>query len=210
MSRRLGFLIAGMLGAVMVAGGTVAVLHPVRSSPRIERGQLALKDSFIEDTLADFAPGAVLRRDDDGALVIVNARFSEVEQAKQDRANAALKAGPSSITCAPGGDALRCAPIADDHVVAALRGGTTVYGRSAITGVTREGGQVPKVEADALTCGSPASDGTVQCWPVTQVAPPLLPTSDVVVYYDHFDVTFEGSRMIGMPGPGLTVPVAVG
>lgn len=203
MNRRIAFFVSGVLGATLVAGGILAVLHPsdqaTASGPRL--------DSFIEEALADFAPGAVVKRTEDG-LVIENARFAPDKQAEHDRAYAALGAGPSSITCAPTKDVLRCSPVADSQVVAALKAGTDVYGRTAITGVTA-GGNVPKVEADGLSCGPVASDGSIECRPVTQVAPPVLPSSDVVIYYDHFDVTFEGSHMVSAAGPRLTVPVAV-
>lgn len=202
MNKRIAFFMAGIAGAAVVAGGVLAVLQP--SGQAAASG--ARGDSFIEEALADFAPGATVQRTAEG-LVIANARLAPDEQARHDRAYAALDSGLASITCSPGKDVLRCSSIADDQVVTALRNGTTVYGRTAITGVT-PGGHVPKVEADGLTCDSETGDGTVECWPVTQVPPSVLPSSDVVIYYDRFEVTFEGSRMTIERGPGNTVPVA--
>lgn len=206
MNRRIVFFVSGVLGAALVAGGALAVLQSSDQASASSKSQPIGNESFIADSLADFAPGAAVKRTDEG-LVVVNARFSADEQAAHDRAYAALDAGPASITCADANGTLRCSPIDDDKVMAALKGGATVYGRSAVTDVQR-GGAVPKVEADGLTCGPKAADSTLECWPVTDVPPPVLPSSDVVIYYDHFDVTFQGNHMVMLPGPHLTVPVA--
>lgn len=206
MNRRIVFFVSGVLGATLVAGGALAVFQASDQASASSKGQPIGNESFIADSLTDFAPGATVKRTDEG-LVIVNARFSADEQAAHDRAYAALAAGPASITCADTNGALRCSPMNDDKVVAALKGGAAVYGRSAITDVER-GGPVPKVEADGLTCGPTAADGTLECRPVTEVPPSVPPSSDVVIYYDRFDVAFHGGDMIMVPGPHLTVPVA--
>jgi hypothetical protein len=191
-----------------MAGGAVALLQPFEQAGASADPRADSHASFVADALGDFEAGAAAKRSADGTLSIDNARFTPQRQAEQERASAAMAAGPSSLTCASSDDGLLCSAIAENKVIPALKRGTVIYGRNAITGV-RPGGHVPKVEGDALTCGSAAADGTVRCWPVTEIAPSVLAGSDVVVYYAPFNVSFDASGMRAHTAR-LTVPVSVG
>jgi hypothetical protein len=147
-----------------------------------------------------------VKRTADG-LVIENARLAPDKQAEHDRAYAALHAGPRASRALPATTRCDARRSRTPRSSSPLESGATVYGRTALAGVPPRG-PIPKIEADGLTCGPAATDGTAECWPVTQVPPPVIPSSDVVIYYDHFDVISKGSgRAIG-PGPRLTVRVA--
>lgn len=125
--------------------------------------------------------------------------------------NSAAAAGPNSITCDPGyGVNLVCTQVSDGSVIAALKRGDVVYGRTVIgfpSGANLQN-ERPTFESSDLVCRNGSADG-LDCTTAGTMQPTVASGTGALAFYKRYDVTFtpEG-RVIGHAS-APTIPLRV-
>lgn len=119
--------------------------------------------------------------------------LGEAQVGLDARMDRAVAAGAYSITCEPGDGRLVCVPVADADVVAALRRGETVYGRTVIGfsgGAKVADDGATRFETTDLVC-TDASGDSLHCLSVTEAEPTVRAGAETFVFYKKHNVTFD-------------------
>jgi hypothetical protein len=167
--------------AVIVAVGTV------RGALAFQSGDLSQEPTVTSSVLGDAQAGLTARMD------------------------AAEAAGAYSIGCEPGDGHLVCVAVADADVLAALRRGETVYGRTVIGfpgGAKVADDRGARFETTDLVC-TDASGDSLHCLSVTEAEPTVRAGAETFVFYKKHNVTFDkNGNPVGHLG-AATVPLRV-
>lgn len=213
MSRRLSVFIAALVGAALAAGGALTGLEPFKSAQAVSPPAGSLEheqEDALREILRESEPGARVTMKEGGGFSVVGKLNAEAA-AEATRAEDLAEAGPYTLRCDGGAEALRCAPVPDAEVVPALRrGDQALYGRTVHFGIPWAAieNRIPLLASDDLVCEGPASDGTMLCARAEDAKPTMPAGETTFVSYVPLRVTFVGERMIGQELGRLTVPLA--
>ena len=138
MSRRLFVFIAALVGAALAAGGALTGLEPFESAQAVSPPAGSLEheqEDALREILRESEPGARVTMKEGGGFSVVGKLNAEAA-AEATRAEDLAEAGPYTLRCDGGAEALRCAPVPDAEVVPALRrGDQALYGRTVHFGI---------------------------------------------------------------------------
>jgi hypothetical protein len=190
--KRTTMFAAAVVGAMAVAAGAFAFLSPFREARATSSGAPP-PPAAVDALLAEMAPGAVVRKHDDGSVSVFG-KNSPVVEAEMQRARQLARVYPTSVRCGGSGAVLDCAPVGDADVATALAAGEHgLYFRSVYRAVTKAvtDRANPMFEAAALVCGRPQSTGAMSCSRVDRVQPVIGSGETLFVVYKPYNVTFD-------------------
>jgi hypothetical protein len=142
--------------------------------------------------LNELQPGAVVSTQPDGSIAALG-KATPAVQAEVELAAELADAGPNSVHCSGLGATVKCVPVADSAVIARLKRGDALYGRTVYRSITKRAtdGAAPMFEEGELVCGEPGSDATMLCSRVDVVQPVIPAGERLFVTYKPYHVTFD-------------------
>lgn len=125
----------------------------------------------------------------------------------QTRAAALSDAGPQSLVCSEDTGAYTCSPIADEHVIEALKQGKTIYQRTVHAAISEAAVEqrTPIFSSGELLCGE-FTDGVASCESVAIAKTHASQGTREIATYLRLSVSFsEGFPLVSIPA--ATVPL---
>lgn len=204
MKKRTIVFAAAALGALAASAGVLTLTSPLGTAEAT--GSSAPRAPDVGALLDEMAPGAVVDKQADGSISIRGVATPAV-QAEVRRARNLALAGPNTVRCSDGSVNLVCTAVPDAEVLAALRSGEQLHGRTVYRSVPSRASS-PMFESGELVCGSVRGDGTMACSRVDAVQPVLPAGETLFVTYRPHHVTFDqqGAPVMRLGTP--TVPLA--